>query len=284
MDTDNLKVGFLLFDQFHGRKDTGSSRIRGHWLIKNWPNAELFKQGQKYDVVIYQKAYFVDHARADKHSIKILDLCDPDFLHWGHRVREMIEEMNAVTTSTESLAEAIRHFTDKPVKCIPDRIDPEFHQGELKVHENRAEWVVWFGYSTGFDMLKPVLSFLKKNKLGLIVISDNAFFMPTAYVDDIKIANYPWDIKTINDHIKEADMVINPQSTAGKWKYKSNNKTLTGWALGMPVATTVEELERFIDPEERRKEVELRQKELREKWLISKSVKEYKELITDLTK
>ena len=68
------KGAILTFEQFHGRKNLGSSRIRGHWLIDNWDEVELFKQGKKYDFVIYQKAYFIEHAKIFK-GIKILDLC-----------------------------------------------------------------------------------------------------------------------------------------------------------------------------------------------------------------
>jgi len=65
-----------------GRKDIGSSRIRGEWLANNCGDTEIFIQGKAYDVVIYQKAYWVEHAKLFK-GIKILDLCDPDWLHWG---------------------------------------------------------------------------------------------------------------------------------------------------------------------------------------------------------
>jgi hypothetical protein len=35
----------------------------------------------------------------------------------------MLENVDAITTSTEKLAEAIRNFTDKPVFYVPDRMD-----------------------------------------------------------------------------------------------------------------------------------------------------------------
>ena len=77
-----MKIGILTFEQFHGRKDIGSSRIRAKWVINHWPEAEEFVFGQKYDVVIYQKAYWLEHAQEFK-GLKILDICDADFLHCG---------------------------------------------------------------------------------------------------------------------------------------------------------------------------------------------------------
>ena len=97
-----------------------------------------------------------------------------DFLHWGYRTKEMLEEVDAVTTSTELLAEALRAFTNKPVICIPDRIDIN-EITKHKYHKGDARWVAWFGYSSNFDMLRPVTHFLKKNNLNLIVISNSGF-------------------------------------------------------------------------------------------------------------
>jgi hypothetical protein len=273
-------VGILTFETYHGRKDVGSSRIRGHWLVKHWPGAELFKMGQKYDVVIYQKAYWVEHAREFK-GVKILDICDPDFLDWRYRTKEMIEEVDAITTSSEALAEIISKFTDKPVKYIPDRVDLEFYRGR-KCHAGIAKWVVWFGYNTGFEILKPVLHFLKKYNLGLIVISDIGFCMPSAFVDYIELKNFTWNIETVNQDIMSGDIVINPQSKTGKWKYKSLNKTYAAWALGMPVAHDVEELERFLDPIKRQEESALRLKEIKEKYDVRVSVDEFKKLISEI--
>jgi len=275
-----MKIGLVTFEQFHGRRNIGSSRIRARWLVKYWDEAELFKIGQKYDAVIYQKAYMVEHAKVFK-GVKILDLCDPDWLHWGYRVSEMISEVDAITTSTEVLAEAIRNFTDKPVLCIPDRMDLGVHMGR-KFHQGKAEWVVWFGYSTGFDMIKPTLHYLKKFGLNLIVISEKGFMLPGSYQDSIELKNLPWTEDTVNKDILMGDMVINPQSKAGKWKYKSNNKSLTAWALGMPVALDYEDLEKYLDPEVRQKESKMRLLEIKEKWDIKQSIVEYKELINKI--
>ena len=274
-----FSCGILTFETYLGkRKDwAGSSRIRGSWLAKYWEGAELFKQGRQYDVVIYQKAYWVEHAKQFK-GIKILDICDPDWYHWSYQVVEMIQDVDAITTSTEELARSISKFTDKPVVCIPDRMDLEFHKGR-KFHTGKAKWAVWFGYSTGFEMLKPALHFLKKNNLGLIVISDTNFILPSSYFDSVELRNLPWKLETVNDDILLGDMVLNPQGKNGKWKYKSNNKTLSAWALGMPVAHTVEEMNKFMDEEERQKESKLRIQEVSEKWEIHRSIDEYKELI-----
>lgn len=277
----NKTIGVLTFEKYLGRKNIGSSKIRGEWLINHWPEAEIFKQGKDYEVVIYQKAYFVSHAKLFK-GIKILDICDADFLSWRYRTVEMIQEVDAITTSTEALAEAIRRFTDKPVLCIPDRIDLDVIP-EVKYHKGEAKIVCWYGYSTGFEMLKPIPHFLKKLGLNLTVISDGGFSLPAGY-ESMQLINLPHNWDTVFDDLLDADIIVNPQTKSGRYKYKSNNKTILAWALGLPVASNVEDLEKFKDEKERRKEQVIRLKEVKEKWDIKLSVKSYQELISSLQK
>jgi hypothetical protein len=272
-----MKIGIYLFETFHGRSSIGSSKIRGHWLVKNWPDAEIFVAGKNYDVIIYQKVYHIEHARKFK-GFKILDLCDPDWLHWAYRVKEMIEEVDVITTSSENLMIAIKQFTDKPVIYIPDRINLNtfIHQ---KVHFGDAKSVVWFGYSDNYEVLDPTLSILKKLKLDLVVVSDGLYSAPSQYEGSFKVINYKWKDETAYSNIITGDIALNPRKTTGKWKFKSTNKTLIAWALGLPVATNDIELKKFIKEEERIKEVELRQKELKEKWDIKYSIQQFKEIL-----
>jgi hypothetical protein len=270
-----MRVGIYLFEQFHGREGLGSSKIRGHWLVKNWPEAEIFKMGQQYDVIIYQKVYHVEHAKSFT-GFKILDLCDPDWLHWAYKTKQMIEEVDVITTSTEALAIALRQITDKPVFCIPDRIDLSLFETK-KFHVGEGNSVAWFGYSDNYPVLERVISILNKNNFKLIVVSDGNFNVSTS--ESFKMENYKYKDATAYNDIMRADIVINPQMKKGKWKFKSNNKTLVSWALGLPVAENEEDLIRFRDINERKKEVEFRTRELNEKWDIKLSVKQYKDII-----
>lgn len=277
-----MKIGFMTFEKMEGKKDLGSSRIRARWLCNHWDEAEVFVQGQKYDAIIYQKAYWVDHARAFK-GVKILDLCDPDFLHWGYRTVEMINEVDLITTSTEALAGAYRQFTDKPVICIPDRIDLNMFPYK-KVHNGDAERVVWFGYSSNFEMLNQAIASIQKNNYTLVVVSDKNYIPPTGYDKKVKVEYVKWDEKTANDNILQGDILINPQAKTNRWRFKSNNKTITAWALGIPVAETSEDLVKFKSEQARKEEAAKRLEEVKEKWDVKLSVSKYKELIDQIAK
>src|SRR3990167_3228730 len=112
-----MKIAFLGFDQWQGKFDIGSSGIRCDWVIKHWPEAERFRQGGKYDAIIFQKAYWVDYMKAYK-GVKILDMCDPDWMEAHSRVIETIHEAHAITCSSPELAKAVAKLTNKPVWCV----------------------------------------------------------------------------------------------------------------------------------------------------------------------
>lgn len=274
-----MKVGILTFEQMRGQRNHGSSRIRGKWIYNNWDEAERFVMGKHYDAVIYQKAYHVDHAKAFKGK-KIFDICDADFLHWGYRTVEMINEVDAITTSSEELAKTFRNFTDKPVFFIPDRIDLSEIK-EQKYHKGEGRTVAWYGYSSNFEMLKQAVPSVVKEHYDLMVLSDGSFNQGVGY-KGLEVRNVPFSWETFYSDILDADVIINPQSKEGKWKYKSSNKTLLAWALGLPVAETPEDLKRFKSETERRKESTERLNEVKEKWDVRFSVEEYKKILAEL--
>uniref|UniRef100_A0A7C4U4C6 Glycosyltransferase family 1 protein n=1 Tax=Caldisericum exile TaxID=693075 RepID=A0A7C4U4C6_9BACT len=278
-----MRIGFVLFEKWHNRKDIASSRYRGHWIIKYWPEAEVFKQGQKYDAVIYQKVYWLEHAQQFE-GIKILDICDPDWLE-GHMVKEMVDLVDAVTCSTEVLARFMRQLTDKPVIVIPDRQDLEYCK-EKKIHRGKAKSCVWFGYSHNSHVLRQTIPYLMELGLKLTMIAEKPIVL-SGYGDE-GFKQYEswklWKLDTVGREIIKHDIALLPYSIRLKDQYKSNNKMTYAWSLGMPVATNYDELRRFIDEKERKKEAEKRLREVREKYDVRQSVVQFKELVGRLKK
>lgn len=281
-----MKTGFLLFEQYQGKKDIGSSRLRGHAIIRNWKlagpdigEAETFKHGGKYDVVFFQKAYFTAYAKEFK-GVKIFDICDPDWFDWGYPFKEMIDACDAVTCSSVELTKAVARFTDKPVYFVPDRVElntlppPKDHLGN-----GPTKNIVWYGYSHNFPILDSTLPALAKRGLGLIVVSNDVFVQGSG--SNIPVSNLPWSDHWMLD-VQRGDVVINPQSKIGRWKYKSDNKTSIALALGMPVAHTDTELDKLLTEQERveasKKGLELVKKE----YDVLLSVVDYKEIIQEV--
>lgn len=274
--SDKKTVGFMLFESYLQRKNIGSSRIRGRWLIESMPEAEAFVQGKIYDTIIFQKVYWKEMARAFQGK-KILDICDPDWLD-GFELVSFLKEMDAVTVPTQALKEAISKYTDKPIFVIVDRVKMA-DMNPPKHHEGDAKKVVWFGYSHNSDVLDGTLMTLKKMGLTLKVVSDGTYM-----TSECKVENVKWDALTWQDEIQSADICLLPEKLSGRAKYKSQNKTHQAWALGMPVAKTVADLERFMDGGERQKESEKNFQWMVDYGDVSKSVDEMREVIKSITK
>lgn len=277
-----MKVGFFTFEQYHNKKNIGSSRIRAEWVYKHWKDAEKYKLGKKYDAIIFQKVYMIEFCELYE-GIKILDLCDPDWLELKPVVK-MASLCDAITTSSEKIAEDVKKWVKCPVVCIPDRVDLDINK-QKKIHKGRAKSIVWFGYSHNSHTLKQVVPYIKAQGLKLKVISErkDATYesLKNKYGDTISWKK--WNANTINDDLIKHDFCIIPPSPKFKDLYKSNNKTVHCWSIGLPVAKTNDELKRFVDPNERDKEAEKRLKEVKEKYDVKLSVKEYKELIDEIS-
>lgn len=274
-----MKIGFCTMEKFDNRvKDSvGSSRIRGNWLIKYWPEAEEYKIGEKYDVIIFQKVYWREMMERFE-GIKILDICDPDWVE-GKPVLEFTDMCHATVSSTQPLADYMKKFRpESNILCIPDRVDLDVHKRKEK-HEGEAKSIVWFGYSQNIHYIYKTFDDIMKAGLELIIVADQPFNPPLGY-QALKVKNIPYSYPQVHNEIVKADMVLMPETDEDvRGVFKSNNKTLTAWALGMPVVKTWEDLERFKSAEERQKEADKRYQEIKDRWLVQKSVAEYKELI-----
>lgn len=278
---------FLSFEDFHGRKNIGGTRLRVHWPIAKWKEAgpdigeaSLYKFGDDMDVCIYQKVYNWDHAE-NFNGIKILDLCDPDFLHAAYPVKRMINACDAVTCSSEKLAEVVTSFAgEKPVWFIPDMVmDPE--KLPVKEHKGRMKSVAWFGYADNFAALDQAIPAILKRGLELIVVA-TAPYEAQSNMEGLKLRNLPWGAETWERDFMTADIVINPKLNRGRFAFKSDNKTIHPWACGMPVAHNDTELDLFWEEEVRVKEGKEKRQYVIENRSVNKQVEMLKQLILEI--
>jgi len=224
----------------------GSSRIRLRWLLNYWDEAEEYQIGKDYEVLFFQKVFWGNMMENFK-GIKILDLCDPTWLT-GKPTFEFIDMCDAVTTSTEALAEYIRKLRpDAYVECVPDRIYIPEHKPIKTMHKGPLKKVCWFGYHHNTHYLLSTFDELIKRNIELTIIATAPYEPTVSFKGRLKLKNIPWDYETLFKEVVRCDAVLMPDPHGDiKAKYKSNNKTIQAFAQGMPVIKTPEDLDRFI--------------------------------------
>lgn len=280
-------IRFFTFQQFHAKAQVGSTTIRVHNLLKYWPEAGLYKYGEKPDVLILQKVYVGKDYKvpATFPATKILDICDADWLGSSVPIKETLDAMDGVVVPTEPLKEFLTQLTDKPIKVIKDRFDlSEFPP--KKIHKGRAKTVVWFGYRHNAESLRLAVQSFERRGLKLRVVADQDPIAsrwaakPDEYARSYKFVKYLTD--TAYNEIQKADICVLPVMTRPQDRFKSENKTVIANLLGLPVVTTAEELDKFMDADTRNRHIDTIYDKLKQEYDCRLSVEEYKGLIDEV--
>lgn len=288
-----MNIRFFDFSMYHGKNPpAGSTHLRVRQLLKYWPEAKLYRYGENPDVMIFQKVYVTQDYKFHKHfeNIKILDICDPDWLEGMMGLKETIDAVDAVTTSSKGLAKFVKQLTDKPVVHIPDRFDTS-SMPSPKNHTHEAKTVVWYGYRHNAETLKAAMNAINELGLDLIVIAEDDpmawQWLPGEIGDKFRKTRYKfikYKEETICADLQRADYCILPYGARPIDPFKSNNKTVRAIMVGLPVAKTREDMEKFMKPEERRKYLEEHYNDTMIYYDVRNSIQQYEELIEDLVK
>lgn len=284
-------VRFHTFSQFHNKiPPVGSTKIRVDNLIKYWDEAELYKYGEKPDVMIFQKIYILPNYQFIKHfpNIKILDICDPD---WRDStdiyIKETLDAVDAVVASSQNMTDYLQTMTKTKCVLIKDRFDLEDFP-PFKKHHGELQTAVWFGYAHNAETLRFAIPSLETRKLKLLIISneDPAVYRwannPEEYKKYYQYIKYPSTDLEARKLIQQGDVAVFPQGIRPFDRFKSNNKAVIAQLCGLPVATNTDELDALIPGPARQKKASEVYKEVVIEYDAKKSVQKYKELIDEI--
>lgn len=209
-------------------EECASDRIRARLIAESLPNAiELYRNDTNYFNVIYHD---VDK-KIYGSNLNILDVCDYALI-LENGFEEFASKMDYVVCATKALADCIKLDVNK--KVIGDGHD--ITKRLRKIHSGVAKKAVWFGYSGNFKCVEPYLDVLKENNIKLRVISEHNNRKNDEFIK--------WELSTVDKYINECDFALLPFNN----KFKTNNKDVTAWLNGLPVAKTKEDIINFICP------------------------------------
>jgi hypothetical protein len=280
----DMVVQYLDFGKYHGKGDKqGSTLIRMNQMMPYWEGFGPYKYGAHPEALIFQKVYCTEDYKFPIHypGVRILDICDPDWLE-GVSIVETAQGVDAVVTPTESMAEFIRQFHSN-VKVIPDRFDLD-PIPKPKEHTEQAKTVVWFGYAHNSILMKPAMATLDRLNLNLVIISNDDPFLHQwsnrDYKEFYKFVKY--DESTIYQELQKADFALLPEGNRPVDVFKSNNKAIKANLAGLPVARKLEEVELYMDAQAREQWLVDNYATIQAEYDICKSVKEYQNLIAEI--
>lgn len=266
---------------------SASVRFRAEWPAKYWDDADVYPHfpnipaadwAQRYDAYVFQKAYLtampqraISALRAQG-KLLAFDMCDADWLlsyEHGRRLLKVLPMFDFAVATTEPVRDYLSRWV--PCHVIPDRLDLDEFTVYHQPHDGKPT-VVWFGYAHNLAALDQFWYSIELNALELTIIS-NALPPPW---NERSVRFVPWTREGANAEIAKHDIALLPPPT----EYKSHNRLITAWALGVPAATTVAELFALLDAPARLQEAELRYTEVQEKWDVRISAKEWQELLS----
>lgn len=278
-------IGIIPYTYFDGaNKPVGSTFLRVNGLVANSEYFEVWRHGSQYDGLIFQKVYWREMMLAyDKP--KILDLCDMDWINGTVDIIDIGNLVDAITCSSPELTRLIKgYFPKKIVEHVPDRLDFKTFPEARPIHRGKAKNIVWFGFiPNAYHTLGQLCQAILKHELDLTIIADKRY-MQEDPIKELGPKFIKYDPLNAYDHIKHADIVLNPRSDKGRYKYKSNNKSLISWKLGVPVAASSADIDRLLDPNERNKEIAKKSIPVGRDYNILKSVDQYLNILNKIKK
>ena len=259
-------------------RDSGSAQIRAQWVCDLWEDADVWDLSGRlpgYDLYVFQKAYLIGQTRSwintvaqwrdEGRCVMAFDLCDPDFLDLEHRRRmlEVLPLFDFAVGSTRPITDWLARWL--PAYHIPDRVSLTTLEevGRRAVYtDNDPPRVVWAGYEHNLGSLDAIRDEVEGLGVELDVL---ALAKPLPFV-------------VFWGSVLDYDVLLNPRPDKPPFSYKSDNKTLIAWGLGLPVARTVDELLNLCDHHARTAEGVKRANEVAVSWGMRSSVLQWQEI------
>lgn len=228
-----------------------SARLRAYWPARYMQDAIVMTMNEArmrgslpedIEAIVWQKTADTDVMNAAKAAgvKQYIDICDPTYWFQPKEFATIVSMIDGVVCATRELVNDLATSTGyRDAIVIPDRLDLA-HYPIRRKHEPRDRVrFIWYGLHANRAGLYGSLSFLERlacngHKIELTICDDRpdqsikvSDKFPTYYVK--------WALGQENEIISSHDIALTPRYPGAWGLLKSNNKTLTAWACGLPV-------------------------------------------------
>ncbi len=285
-----------------GDISNAGSRMRCYWPAQFLPNSAVvtwddIRAGRlpEAGVYVFQKLVDVALMRTlrERGALVFWDVCDPVWWFNPADAREAAAAATAGVASSDELAEDFNSWAGeiwgggRGCYAISDRLLIDHYNVQREHGEARPVRLIWFGSAQNRIALYGVgatLARLRANGYEVaLTICDNAPESPLPGLDtDIPVYYTRWSLAHEAETLAAHDIALLPPYPGAWGRVKSNNRTLTAWAAGLPVTTGLDygELRELVcDPDLRRKRGAQGRRTVEQYWRVEQSANEWRLLI-----
>lgn len=283
-----------------GGIEWGSSRMRCWWPARYLPGAAVatwddVRDGRLPDARVYVFQKVADVAlmaelRAGGARV-VWDVCDPAWWFDPAAARSVVDAADELVASSWPLAGNLAGWSGRRVRMIPDRLDLNHFTHRREHAETRPIRLIWYGVAVNrMALYAPAVNLARLRANGhevTLTLFDDAPDTPFPDLAGLLPVYYTrWSLAAEAETLAAHDVALLP-SYPGPWgAVKSNNKTLTAWAAGLPVTSGVvyEELRALVcDVQYRREEAAKGLCAVAREWDVRQSAAEWQALVDEVT-
>jgi len=168
-----------------------------------------------------------------------VDYCDPGWWFNPQDARKQLDYADGMVCSCQPLADDLERWSGHVAHCIPDRVYLPHYKIRKEHYPHRHVRLIWYGaYQNRISIFASAANLMRAKANGYdfdLTIFDDRPDMPWQW-GDMKIPIYYalWELEKENEVIAAHDIALLPPYPGPWGKVKSNNKTLTAWACGLP--------------------------------------------------
>lgn len=279
-----------------------STRLRAIWPARYIKGAEVnqidnIENWFDYDVCIFIKIFpLVDYEAIKLYRVPQVwwDLCDPAWWWNPQEALQIVDRVDGVVVSNPILADDFEDWSGKKAHCIPDRIEPE-HFPLQKSHLHIGDHVdpirlIWFGAGQNRVALFAAVANLERLVANghniTLTIFDDWTDQEWKFSNSFPVNYVRWKLEHENQVIASHDIALLPPYPGAWGEVKSNNKSLTAWACGLPVSNGMDyhQLEELVSSRAARADhAQWGYRLVTEQYHVRKSADEWMELLNENT-
>lgn len=232
-----------------GNMTNAGARLRAYWPARFIPGAAVCTWAESPPparAYVFQKLVDLPLLRrlSAGGAACFWDVCDPAWWFNPKDVDEIVPHLTAAVASNEGLAEDLYNWAGGrlPVRIIPDRLLLEHYNRQAEHGDRRPVRLIWFGSAQNRMALYAAHANLQRLTAEgydiALTICDNAPNAPFADIEGVYPVYYTrWQLETEAATLAAHDVALLPPYPGPWGRVKSNNKTLSAWACGLPVVT-----------------------------------------------